>query len=605
MRCDVIRFLHRFARITFAASAPQRGLRCCAEGKTSTPLSGRSPWTKSSSKYTGGFEPVYRIGAIALAALVGPSLVLPLFAQQVPATNPSKGDPGVAPFSATATPPAEVAPGLTLLDAVQATLTQNPQLKIQQLQVQVSQGSKQIATGAFDFEIASNAFQQRSITPLTTYQQVSGGTSAADQVSETTTINVQAGKLFRDGVSVTPTVNVARTVDNLLSLTGTNTANVLLQVTIPLLQGRGKPVVDAQEIAATQEVTATQLDVQQLIAQLMTATVVDYWNLVGAYKVLGIDIESERRGIEYRDNVQALIDADAVPRNDLNAVVANLAQRAATRAQAQQQLVAARQQLSLDMGTSAEAMLTGLQPSDDFPVSATIAPLLQDVASLHVYLDSALANRGDYRAAQTRTQETETLLVPAKNRLLPVLNVTASVGYNGLNEGRQLTTLLTPLGTNVYGPVAVGGLSFSYPPQNNVARGLLKQNEAAVGQAKARAGDLARNISALIVSAAAAVNNATVQTGQARLSVAAYQAALTAQRDRYRLGTGSIVEILTIEDLLTGAMLSQVQAETAYAQAVTQFRYAAGMLIARDQAVQVLSPDTFRTFPAVALDPNR
>ena len=540
-----------------------------------------------------------------MALLLGSGLGMQLFAQQVPAANPFKSDPGVAPFSATATPPAEIAPGLTLLDAVQSTLTQNPQLKVQQLQVQVSQGTQQIAAGAFDYFIASNAFQQRSIAPLTTYQQVSGGTTAADQVSETTTINVQGGKLFRDGISVTPTVSIARNVDNLISTTGTNTANVLLQVTIPLLQGRGKAVVDAQEIAATQDVTATQLDLQQLIAQLMTGTVLDYWNLVGAYKALNIDIESEKRGLEYRDNVQSLIDADAVPRNDLNAVVANLAQRAATRAQAQQQLVAARQQLALDMGTSAEAMLTGLQPSDDFPRSAIIAPLLEDVASLHLYLDSALANRGDYRAAQTRTQESETLLVPAKNRLLPVLNATASVGYTGLNEGRQLTTLLTPLGTNVYGPVAVGGLSFSFPPQNNVARGLLKQSEAAVGQSKARAGDIARSISAIIVSSAAAVNNATVQTQQAKVSVNAYEAALTAQRDRYRLGTGSIVEILTIEDLLTGAMLSQVQAETAYAQSVTQFRYAAGMLIARDQAIQVLSPDMFRTFPVIALNPNR
>ena len=527
-----------------------------------------------------------------------------LHAQTGPVVAPSEALPGAPAIPAHQQIPVNPA-GLSLLQAVQATLLQNPSLRIEQLQVQISEGAKQIATGAFDFATGSNLFQQRTIVPLTTYEQSSNGTTAADQVVETTTLSSNGSKLFRNGISLTPTVDLSRTVDNLLYTTGSNVANVSLQVTIPLLQGRGRAVVDAQEVASTQEVAATRLDLMQLIAQLTTATVTDYWNLVSSYKVLAIDIASEKRSVEYRNNVQALIDADAVPRSDINAVVANLAQRSATRALAQQQLITAQQQLALDMGTDAAGMLTAPQPSDDFPDSTVAARVREDGPSLHGYLDTALLNRGDYRAAQVRTRENQTLLVAAKNRLLPQLNVTMSAGYTGLNEGRQLTTFLTPLGTNVYGPNAVAGLSYSFPVGNHVAKGLLLQSRAGVGQAVARTDDVARNIAAAIVDAASAVNNAIVQTQQARLSVEAYKAALSGQRDRYRLGTGSIVEILTVEDLLTNAMLTQVQAETTYAQSLTQFRYAVGQLMAPDQATQVLVPETFRTLPPAAAESSQ
>ena len=48
-------------------------------------------------------------------------------------------------------------------------------------------------------------------------------------------------------------------------------------------------------------------------------------------KLVAIALEAEHRGEIYVDNVKALIEADHVPRSDLDEVAANLADRSANR----------------------------------------------------------------------------------------------------------------------------------------------------------------------------------------------------------------------------------------------------------------------------------
>src|SRR6202035_1548979 len=99
------------------------------------------------------------------------------------------------------------------------------------------------------------------------------------------------------------------------------------------------------------------------------------------------------RGEVYVDNVKALIDADHVPHTDLNDVAANLADRAANRIAAEQQVVVARQQLPIDMGTSAYDLFNGFDPTDDFPPGEDHPLPANTTQSLQSCLDEALQRR--------------------------------------------------------------------------------------------------------------------------------------------------------------------------------------------------------------------
>jgi outer membrane protein len=499
--------------------------------------------------------------------------------------------------------------GLTFFLAVYTTLSRHPALGVQKAQVDISRGLKQQASGAFDTTLQSGVAELRNTTPLTFYEQTQdalaglpGGALASRQTSYT----LGASKLFRDGILVSPGFQLNRITDNLTNITGVNTSSTSILIAVPLLRGRGRSVVDAQEHAAGVEVEASLLDLNQLAAQLITNVASSYWQLVGARKLLKIALDAETRAQVYVENVQALIDADHVPRSDINEVNANRADSTANRIVAEQGVIAAQEQLALDMGLTASEMLQLPDPTDDFPLGENQQVPPNSASALRFYLNEALRRRADYLAAEKRSIEARVLLTAAKNAVLPQLNLNISTGYNGLQEGHNVNSFFASPVSGLRGANATAGLTFTRPVANNLARGQLEQADATSRQADLHSADLARGISAALVTAVQGVRNAIARASKARESVESFQAALSGQRERYRLGTGSVVEILTVEDKLNTALSNQVNAELSYVLALLQFRFATGTLIAPDKAVQNLEADILLTlpFPSVPAGPE-
>ena len=322
-----------------------------------------------------------------------------------------------------------------------------------------------------------------------------------------------------------------------------------------------------------------------------------HWNLVAARKALKIAEDAELRGHAYVENVQAFIDADRVPRSDIHEVSANLAGRTATRIAAEHQVVAAGQQLALDMGLFPSQVLEATGALDNFPdYESQLLPASKSVATQE-YFEESLKRRADFLAAQKREAEARRLLAAARNQLLPSLNLAASAGYSGLKEGRAVGESFRALVAGVPGANAGIGITYTFPPKNDFARGQLLQSEAALRQSELRSTALAEGIHALVSVAADALWSAIDQAKKARESVASFESALTAEREKYRLGMGSVVDILTVEDRLTTALLSDVQAEVAYALALTQLRLATGTLIEPDKPVQTVEGSVFFRVP--------
>ncbi len=490
---------------------------------------------------------------------------------------------------------------LTLLQAVQFTLLNHPLLKIQQAKIQISEGLREQASGAFDSVTAGTLNQGQITVPLSPVQQqenaVSGFT-AADQLSHVTSYDFGVQKLFRNGISITPQLRLDRASDNRFNSAGLNSSTTSFLVTIPLLRGRGRATVAAQEDAAKTEVAASFLDLSQLISQLMANTISSYWSLVAAQKNLAIAIEAEDRGNLYLRGVQTLVDADHVPHNDLHEVVANLASRSSSRLAAEQQVIAAQAQLALDMGISADRLLADMpRPLDDFPDGEDQQLPSDSTASMQYYFNEALQHRADYLALLRRTAEATVLEHAARNRLQPQINLNLGAGYSGLQQGRQVGGFFVSTVTGVQGPNVSAGLTYSFPGGNQTARGALLQAVGATTQAEWQSRDLARSISGSVAVAVSAVRSAILRVKRARQSVKAYRAALAGEREKYAGGIGSIVDILTVEDKLTTALIDQLQTEQSYALAVVQFRFATGTLVSLTQATQNIDRGIFSTLP--------
>jgi outer membrane protein TolC len=374
-------------------------------------------------------------------------------------------------------------------------------------------------------------------------------------------------------------------------------SRIALQVTIPLLRGRGRQAVAAQETAAEVEVTATTFDKNQTISALLASTSSSYWQAVAATKQLQVASSSEERGRAYVDNVQTLINAGRVAKTEINQVAANLAVRTAGRIAAEQNLLQAQQQLALAMGSDVGLILGANFSFEDFPEPDSQKLLRLDGNATGQYVQQALIERADYRAAQKRIAESRVLLIATQNALKPQLNLNFQTGFSGLSEGTAPAQFFNSPYHSIQGLDAIVGATYNFPLRNNLATGEVRQALASLNQAQLRAADLGRGIASSVVTAVNAVRNAVLQLDQARESVRSSEAALQAEREKFKLGFNSLVDVLTVEDRLTTAMTTEVSAELTYALALTQLRFATGTIVEPDKEVNSINPDRFFTLP--------
>jgi len=488
-------------------------------------------------------------------------------------------------------------PLLTLQQALETTLL-HPQALIGEQQILASRGVQREASGVFD-PLYSGAVQQSfAPTPLSTAQQVADGSGSPKALfTNLTTFNGGASQLYRSGVTAGPVVELDRSRDRLLNAAGINQSKLAYQLTIPLLRNRGPEVVAAREAAAGVQVQASVLDLNQTYTDLLANTAVGYWDLVGALRLAAVAAGSEERGRMFLQNVQDLIQADRIPRNDINQVRANLADRTAGRIEAEQQVVVARQQLALAMGVPPEQIAAVPDPAEDFP--AAIPAPADDPASVRRYVTLALSQRADYLADKKRVEAQRRLLPPAQNAFRPAIDLTFSAGYSGLREGVYPNSYLASLVYGVHGLDAIAGVRYEFAPRNNAAAGAMAQVESAIRQAELLADTSARAISSEVVVSLEGVRNARLRWEKAHESVEAFQVALDGEREKYRLGFGSLVDILTTEDRLTTSLIGEVQARLEAAVELARLRHATGTLVEPNAATPRVDRQAFLSLPAL------
>jgi outer membrane protein TolC len=485
-----------------------------------------------------------------------------------------------------------IADSLSLAQAIESTLREHPLLRIQEQQVQYNRGAVLRAQSQFDRTIQSGASVSHTYQPLgeverTLYNATSATTNYAS-------FDFEATQQFRNGISAGPMLSVTRTTDNIASQLGLNQSHVGYQINIPLLRGRGREVVAAQETASGIEVDASLLDLNQTISDLLFNTASAYWSAVAARRSLEVYGEAEARGQLLLETVRILIEADKIPRSDVSEVQANLADRTASRIAADQQLLQAKQQLAVAMGVSSENMSAGRAPTDPLPAATTVPPQ----SNIQAAITGALGRRADFLATKKRQREAEILAGAAKNQLKPQLDFQFSTGYSGLKDGTNPQQYLISPFTGVHGVDAIGGIRYQFPLENRAAQAGVLQARSSLLQAGYRSQESARNIASTVIVAVEGVRSAVQQLEKVNQSVFYFRTALDNQREKYRLGVGSLVEVLTVEDRLTGVLAVQVQAELGYAIALARLRQATGTIVEPDRAVQSVDPAVFLAPPA-------
>ncbi len=499
----------------------------------------------------------------------------------------------------TAGPPAKAAQPpsarpLALVEAVRLALANNANISLAQQDVAASQGSLDIARGAFDLTLSSNISQGHVFTPLAQlYRQAYGRTF---QTTNTTSFQLGAQKLLRSGLTLQPNVTVSRMHDTLdYPELPASQASVNFAVIVPLLQGLGERAVGAQERAAQYQLEGVRQDYLQAAAANVYTAVADYWSLLEYQTIVTVYADSEQRAAKLLEESTALVEADQLPRSEITNLRANLDLKSAQRLSAASDLSSAQEALANSLGLGDQGF-DGPVAVDDFPYQADVESIAGGLAT-EKFKQMALANRADLKSAKLKEKSANETLVAALDGLKPKLNLTLSAGYSGLSEDEAYSSYYRSLGDGVYGLNAVGSLNLEFPPANTAARGQVAASRAALQQSKIVLTETQRQVLLGVSSAVRELRASAQQVRLAREAVASYQRAVQDERLKLKLGTSTILAVIQVEDQLTSALLNEADARQRLATAVARIRYETGTLITGDPTAARFSVGSITTPP--------
>jgi outer membrane protein TolC len=483
----------------------------------------------------------------------------------------------------------------SLLEAVRITLENAPDIALSEQQINAAQGSVLAAKSEFVPTLYTGVGVQTGHTPLPKSLQRPGQTEIN---GDTFDYAVGATNKFRTGIIVNPVLSVSRTYDNYSNTSTPNSGNFALNFIVPLLRGGGTLVNTAGLTAAELERDSAAHDYRFTLSASIARTVVTYWECLAAKKLLDISIAAENRSKAFLDSAHKLAKADEIPLADVKRYETQLAGDTITRISAEQALIAARAALALAMQVRDQNPAALTLPLDEFP-SQTQAKLtvLDNTKTVNTLIETAAQERFDVRAASIRLQAADTLLTAARHNNRTQLDLNFSLGYNGLTEGGAASNAITALQPKVSGPNASVGINVSFPTTADAYQSAIVQRAAIAEQNSIQIRALQNTIR----------NNAQVQLNNLRLSAlqldkARFQAktqeqVLENEKKRYKLGVGSVLDILYNNAQLSVSQANVVYAARDFAQALIRFRFETGTLLTPYDDQQHLDIATLTSLP--------
>ncbi len=492
--------------------------------------------------------------------------------------------------SAADSQPAPSDAGLALGEAIRLTLESDPNIALVEARLAGARGALLGAAGQFDPVLTSRVDQEASNIPRSERTSV-------EERSLTSSLDIATQ--LRSGLSITPSLGISRVHAPGAGDTAPNLGTLAFTFRQPLLQGRGRPVVAAGELAAQREVAASVLDVEQTTAERVLTVVSVYWTARARALDLEILRESEASSRELLETTRRLVEADQIPAAELVQLEANLAAKESSRIGGERALFAARQDLGREIGLEPARIAILPLPADSFP---SIRPgEVPPPPEAGRFIAAALRRRADLRAARERLGGVEILVRAADDALKPRLDLLFVPTWSGFVEGDDPGAYIGSLGQNVPGAGASLGFSLSWPTRNRTARGAQAETEAFRRQTELLIDLLSRTVGADVPSALDAVRSSALQVEKASEAVGLFERAVINEEKKLRAGTSTLLDLISQRDRLTAARQVEVGAQLALAQALALLRFETGTLLAAEGAgghSGALRPELLTTVPS-------
>jgi outer membrane protein len=502
----------------------------------------------------------------------------------------------VAPFltasAAEISPPASATPSatVTLAEAVQATLAQQPGVEISRQQVLVRQGELQSAGGRFDWVVGS--FYSQEVARTATGAPFPLPDEKRQDIS---IYGIGAAKQMRNGISISPQATVVDAKDSISSPAPVSQSNLSLTITVPLLRGLGSKVANAEEKAARAAAEAQQQFARYQLEQLVFETAEAYWNCLAARRNHELLLDSARRAERILESVETLArggELDSAQRNQARALVSS---RRALSEEGDLTYFQSRQALALAMGLTGPQLASAPDVAGEFPVA--IAPEQVRTSVDQKYISEALDRRGDYLAAALAIDAQQALLDEAKGNLKPRLDFQLRVGYAGDDRRADHYRPIYSLSNDLAGVNALGSLNLQWPVRNGVARGAFTSQRARTDETRLNLTQAANGITVSVLIALETLRKTLTQYQLGAKAAEGYRQTVLQTNEKMNAGEASLNELIDVEDRYADARRAQIGTLRTYAITLARLRLLTGTLSTPANQSAVFETNTLTSVP--------
>lgn len=486
---------------------------------------------------------------------------------------------------------------LTLLDIAKIAIVNSPDIERSNLDLEIAKATEQIETGSFDFNthvtVGYNNMRDAVNTQVPEFLMIRD-----DRDSKSSSAGIS--KLFRSGISTDLSVRIERMDPRDIfpeAYYTDNHATVSFEITIPLLRGRGISA-SGSETAARLEKEATALEIQQSISSILLDAVRNYWEYKHSLEALRVQEKSKER-------VEAWLNANSSLRNNttnpaIQRLEGYLSDKKRQVVSAKDAVNTAKSELASSLGIPADQVDLLGEPVSEFPIDwENVLAKFDQQHSKNKWLNTALQQRLDLQAARLRQQASATLVEKAKQDSLPGLDLALSAGYNGYEAGNNTSNYFNSLHHYVRGANSSASLTFSYPLENNTAKGILSLKRAIDQQNKIAVDELVRQISLEIgVSASNVVGllSSSVESAKTTESYYAYLQQVTSDNN-FVTDSTKVVDAVDLEDKLITALLEHYTSLNDLAKTIATVRHQTGSLIISNNADYEVKLDDLTSLP--------
>jgi outer membrane protein len=228
------------------------------------------------------------------------------------------------------------------------------------------------------------------------------------------------------------------------------------------------------------------------------------------------------------------------------------------------------------MGIAAADVMRLPRPATAFPGGPGAGGITAADSSV---VRQALRRRADLEASRRRRDASRDLLGGYRGESRPRLDLSLTLGYQGLEAGDELGRYVSPFYSELGGMQTRVEVTYGMPLRNRLAGGLALQSAAAEQQAALAYAELRRQVELDAAAALETLQLSADELAQFGHAAQLHTAALESEQQRYSLGTSTIFDIINAEEALTSATLAEIEARTRFAVSLARLRHETGTLL--------------------------